>query len=625
VSVDPIIERALRELESLHADLTTVAGRFEAELSRVHSTHRQSALNLLHYVALRGRDLRELQDVLAALGLSSLGRAESHVMANVEAVLDMLHRRSDPSSPVSAGATKAFARGRALLEQHAATLLGPHRAGHDNRIMVTMPTEAAADPLLMLELVSAGMDCVRINCAHDGPGVWARMIEHLRAAERQTGRSCRIMFDVAGPKLRTGPIEPGPRVVKYRPKVDSYGRITAPARILLVPEGRTPPDAPSVDAVLPMPGDWVSRLEPGDRVSFQDLRGKARWMDVTKVRGACRVAVAIEGAYITPGTVLRSARQDPADASGVSAEARVGPLLPQEQHIPLRRGDRLLLTGEGAPGRPARYDRDGRLTSPAQVSCTLPAIFADVRPGERIWFDDGKIGGAIRSVSAEGIEIEITAARAHGEKLRADKGINLPDTTIHVPSLTPKDIDDLRFIALHGDLVGFSFVRSAGDVRALRELLTDCGRPDMGIVLKIETRAAFECLPELLLAAMEGSSAGVMIARGDLAVELGYERMAEVQEEILWMSQAAHLPVIWATQVLESLAKKGRPSRAEITDAAMGERAECVMLNKGPYIVEAVRTLDDILHRMEAHQRKKSSMMRRLNVAGSFLDRLHAR
>ena len=113
-------------------------------------------------------------------------------------------------------------------------------------------------------------------------------------------------------------------------------------------------------------------------------------------------------------------------------------------------------------------------------------------------------------------------------------------------------------------------------------------------------------------------SVGVMIARGDLAVECGYERLAEAQEEILWISEAAHVPVVWATQVLETLTKTGRPTRAEITDAAMGERAECVMLNKGPYVVEAVRTLDDILRRMEAHQDKKRSMLRKLGVAAGY-------
>ena len=105
-----------------------------------------------------------------------------------------------------------------------------------------------------------------------------------------------------------------------------------------------------------------------------------------------------------------------------------------------------------------------------------------------------------------------------------------------------------------------------------------------------------------------------MIARGDLAVECGYERLAEVQEEILWLCEAAHMPVIWATQVLEGVAKRGQPSRAEITDAAMSERAECVMLNKGPHIVGAVRVLDDILRRMQGHQHKKTSLLRTLHL-----------
>ena len=136
--------------------------------------------------------------------------------------------------------------------------------------------------------------------------------------------------------------------------------------------------------------------------------------------------------------------------------------------------------------------------------------------------------------------------------------------------------------------------------------------------MKIETRKAFENLPNLILTAMRTPSLGIMIARGDLAVECGYQRLAEIQEEILWICEAAHVPVIWATQVLESLAKKGIPSRSEITDAAMGERAECVMLNKGPYAVTAVRVFADILRRMQAHQEKKRSMLRQLRLASTF-------
>jgi pyruvate kinase len=144
------------------------------------------------------------------------------------------------------------------------------------------------------------------------------------------------------------------------------------------------------------------------------------------------------------------------------------------------------------------------------------------------------------------------------------------------------------------------------------------GAENLGIILKIETRQGFENLPRLLLAAMRSRVVGVMIARGDLAVECGYQRLAEIQEEILWISEAAHVPVVWATQVLETLAKTGMPSRSEITDAAMGERAECVMLNKGPFVVEAVKTLDDILRRMQAHQEKKRSTLCKLRIAGEF-------
>ena len=133
-------------------------------------------------------------------------------------------------------------------------------------------------------------------------------------------------------------------------------------------------------------------------------------------------------------------------------------------------------------------------------------------------------------------------------------------------------------------------------------------------MLKIENVAAFENLPELLLTAMRSPSVGVMIARGDLAVEVGFERLAEVQEEIMWACEAAHVPVIWATQVLDTLARTGQPSRAEVTDAAMAERAECVMLNKGPHIADAISALDSILTRMQDHQDKKRSLLRRLRA-----------
>ncbi len=227
-------------------------------------------------------------------------------------------------------------------------------------------------------------------------------------------------------------------------------------------------------------------------------------------------------------------------------------------------------------------------------------------------FDDGKFAGRIQSVAPEKVVVEITQVPPKGAKLKSERSINFPESDLQLSALMPKDYQDLKFVAAHADIVGMSFVQRADDIVTLQQRLAELGGRNPGILLKIETRRGFDRLPELIWAAMRSANTGVMIARGDLAVECGYERLAEVQEEILWLCEAAHLPVVWATQVLESLAQSGIPSRAEITDAAMGERAECVMLNKGPHILEAIDTLDNILHRMKAHLWKKMSMMRKL-------------
>ncbi len=207
-------------------------------------------------------------------------------------------------------------------------------------------------------------------------------------------------------------------------------------------------------------------------------------------------------------------------------------------------------------------------------------------------------------------------ARSKGEKLRLKKGLNFPDTALDLPPLTEKDLHDLDFVAENADLVGFSFVQRPSDITLIQqELAARRGeRPAQPLVLKIETALAVRNLPELIVHGAGQQPLAVMIARGDLAVELGFEHISEVQENILWLCEAAHVPVIWATQVLAGLVEEGTPSRAEVTDAAMAQRAECVMLNKGPFIVEAVRFLDNVLHRMDRHQSKKSARLAPLEL-----------
>jgi pyruvate kinase len=252
----------------------------------------------------------------------------------------------------------------------------------------------------------------------------------------------------------------------------------------------------------------------------------------------------------------------------------------------------------------------------AVISCTLAEVFANVKCGDRIFFDDGKIGGVVVGVRPAELLVDITSAKHQGSRLRADKGINLPDSRLSIPALTATDIVDLEFIVQHADILNYSFVHSTADLQVLQEELSRLNHADLGVILKIETRQAFDNLPSLLLAAMRSPAPlGVMIARGDLAIECGWERLAEIQEEILRLCEAAHLPCIWATQVLEELAHSGRPTRAEITDAAMGARAEGVMRNKGPNITATVRMLHNIVMRMQSNQRKNSSTFRRLELA----------
>jgi pyruvate kinase len=209
----------------------------------------------------------------------------------------------------------------------------------------------------------------------------------------------------------------------------------------------------------------------------------------------------------------------------------------------------------------------------------------------------------------------VTRVADKGMRLKPEKGVNFPDRALEIDALTEKDRADLEFIAAHADGVEFSFVQSAADVAALQDALAR-HRPDdwrsLALILKIETARAVRNLPEIIARAASRQPTAIMIARGDLAVEIGFARTAEIQEEILWLGEAADVPVIWATQVLETLVTTGTPSRGEMTDAGMAARAECVMLNKGPYLFEAIDQLRGLLARMEGDQHKKTPRLRRL-------------
>ena len=568
--------------------------------------NRCSARNLVHYWALRQVDLRNLQTALASFGLSSLGRSEPHVQATLElvssAIAAMRGSNWQPPDDVAVSVDK----GVRLLRQNAVDLLGPMRAGRAARVMVTLPSEAATDASLARELVESGMDIARINCAHDDERAWRAMADNVRAAAKSVNRACLIAMDFAGPKLRTGPLEPGPRAVRLHPRRNALGQVEAPARGWMT-SARNPADRPEPAMVtLPVPDEWLCRRRTGDLVTLTDTRGAKRRLKLTDdpsrdsdddaPRGF--VVTTDKTAYLATGTVL--------SVKGIDDQTEVGDLPPTKQSLTLRAGDILLLTRDCAPA-PVGTEAAPR------IGCTLPEVFDHACDRDTVFFDDGKLGGEVVSAAPDVLAVRIDHPQQGTVKLKAGKGINVPDTDLAISAMTDKDLADLHTVVDIADLVAVSFVRYPSDVERLLDELKRLGDDRLGIVLKIETRQAFQRLPQLVLTAMRRRRVGVMIARGDLAVESGYERMAEVQEEILWLCEAAHLPVIWATQVLEQLAKTGVPSRAEISDAAMSERAECVMLNKGPYINDAVITLDNILGRMTGHHYKKNALLRTLH------------
>jgi pyruvate kinase len=446
-----------------------------------------SALNFAQYLAFRSNDLRPLQRRLMVLGLSSLGRAEGHVLAAMDAVTVALEAlaKDERAKQARSPSPFQFFRGERMLKRNTELLFGAQVAGR-SRILVTLDAQAADDPESVVQLGRHGADAVRINCAHDNPEIWTHMIANLRQAEQTIGRRIRILMDIAGPKVRLNAVA-----------TSSQG----------------------------------NRLNIGDEIVL------------------CR------------------------DLSASPQAARF------------------------------------------KASCAPAEIFGDLRNGNPVSIDDGKLRGHLVREAPGGFIARIEGGRLKGLKLKPERGINFPGVTLNLDPITEPDRRALDFIADNADPVGYSFVETAEHVAQLQgELFAGRpGKPLLPLIAKIETPRALKNLPEIVVQAAGRQSLGIMIARGELAVEIGFTRLAEMQDEILWLCEAAHIPAIWATQVLEGLVKKGMPSRGEMTDAAMAGRAECVMLNKGPNVLRAVDTLDRLLPRMSEHQIKKTPTLRALH------------
>lgn len=591
-----------------------VAGFLETRastLEAVHPAYRRSGENLLAYVAMRQLDLRRWQLELGEHGLSSLGRCEGYVRASLSDLLARLAEAGVDAKCEPAAPSLRRAEAEELLHQHTGALLGPRPPERHVSIMVTAPDEDLSEDACVA-LLQAGMNVLRINTAHGDETAWRTIVERARRVATRMHRTLRIAIDLAGPKLRTAAFAPGPAVVRYRPQKDALGRVVRALQIPVVgastPRLRTEGPTPII-----VPDDWIARMRVGDLLETTDTRDRARTLRVTSVSGGVAVAELDATTYLTPESQWSWHRDGRKLGTAVVAGV---PVLAGS--IELRVGDVVQLWLDGSTGEPGiRHPLDAQAwITPPKLGIELEDVVLDLKPEQRVLIDDGKIEAVIEHVDGAVARARVVRAAKAAVKVRAGKGVNFPDSEMRASALTAADRAILPVVLELADVVSLSFIRTPLDLRAAIAAIREVARDrQVGIIVKLETAYALQSLPGILLEAMRHFPVGVMIARGDLAVEVGFERLAELQQEILWFAEAAHLPVVWATQVLDSLARTGVPSRAEISDASMSVQAECVMLNKGPYVADACRTLDGILRKMEQHQFKKRSLYRPLRIS----------
>lgn len=487
-----VLNQQLAKLESL---MLTIEKENKNKIQHVHNTQIISAKNLLHYLALRSQDIREIQNELHEVGLSSLASAESHIRSQLQAIRQRLGTKINEKNIEKC----TFESSGALREEKNRFLFGPKDIDALPSIMVTFDSSFADSYTTIKNLLLNGMNIARINCAHDDETIWIKMLDNIKKACQKTEKTCKVYMDLAGPKIRTKIIQTGHKKDKLK-------------------------------------------NNEKDKVNIEE--GQIIWLDYNK---------------------------------------------------------------EG-------FNKKDTVISPEEEN-----VISSLKKGDRVYIDDGIIKGEVINIKNNKAEVKITRISSEKKCIKNQKGMNFPDSDLNIPSLTSYDIACLPFICNHADLVGYSFVRKSSDLELLKTKIAEIGDKIPALIIKIETSESVRNLPDILLEGMKNEHFGVMIARGDLAVEIGFERMGEIQEEILWICEAAHVPVIWATQVLESLNKSGLATRSEITDAGHAALAECIMINKGSHTIKVIQSLINILKRSTQHRFKKRFIFRPLNIAKDFI------
>jgi len=280
----------------------------------------------------------------------------------------------------------------------------------------------------------------------------------------------------------------------------------------------------------------------------------------------------------------------------------------QPEIIRLFRNDTIIITPLTMMDGCASYTYEAN-TYCAIINCSNKEIFDYVKIGDDIFIDDGKIGCKVIKHLPIGLECSVFLAKENGTVLKEEKGINFPNSDLEISAITPVDEKNFEDIIKYADIIGISFAQSKGDIKKLQDMLKAKKKNNVAIVPKIETKLALKNLPQILEQLLESEQYALMIARGDLAIEIGFDNLPYIQEEIFGICEAAHVPVIYATQILEGKMKNNLPSRAEVIDAANAQRADCVMLNKGPFVVDTIVSIKNILRQVHTLFHKNRQLL----------------
>ncbi|MEA3443123.1 MAG: pyruvate kinase [Bacteroidota bacterium] len=218
------------------------------------------------------------------------------------------------------------------------------------------------------------------------------------------------------------------------------------------------------------------------------------------------------------------------------------------------------------------------------IKSNFTGDFSSCRPGEIIRFDDSRIEAHIVGVEQDYLKIIIKKLIRPEENLLPGKGINFPESSLGISGLTEKDKIDLSGITNIADVLCFSFVQSAADIIEIEREILKHDRGNVPVVIKIETYLAIENIEEILLAAMRIKKVAILVARGDLVSECGWEALPAIQERIFKLAKAAHLPTILATEIMESFNQTGIHTRPDVIDLYHARNFDCLLINKGPNI-----------------------------------------